>query len=169
MTFLSTDTMTTSTLVDSDLSVPFTAYMTITVDVYGKKWEKIRLMEKFANLAEEALNDYVDGNTDFEFSRPVKYTVQFGNSIPRLTINGNVKVARLSMPVIPVSEVTILSGNEAKTGYGCINNSNRVPKAQIDTLAKTLKTLLESIVGSVVFAIDVDGIRYGKGGRTFNS
>lgn len=178
MTFLSTGPFGHSRYTDSNGFVPFVVYGTPNIlnGNYGKRWSQIYAIEKVANFLEQTLVDFeADGslgtNSDdyqIEFSKPVKYSRQFGDKPGLLTVNGNLKKTKLNIPNKPTDNVIVISANEETAGYGgSTNNGTRHPHVACDQMAVYLHDTMNAIYNDwTVYRIDVAGIVYGKGGRT---
>lgn len=170
MTALSTGALSSSPLTKKEVFIPFVAFMQINFEAgYGKRQERRFEYEKVANNAEKALTEalvtagYVD-----EFSSPIKFTLAFGESVARLTINGNVKRDHNLVPKSPTLANTVINTNQGVVGFGCVNSANREADPYIVQFATDLAALLESIVENAeIMSLEVAGIKFGKRGRTF--
>lgn len=170
MTALSTGALSQSPITNPKMFIPYVTVMEIKFPAgYGNRWERKYEIEKIANIAEQKLDDYLTANgyAD-ESSKPVKFTIAYGNSVAKLTINGNVNRSRSEIPNKPTEEVTVLNAGKGVVGYGCVNASNRVEDSYIVQFATILADSLDSIIPDAqVISLEVAGIRFGKRGRTF--
>jgi hypothetical protein len=170
MTALSTGALSQSPITNPKMFIPYVAVMEIKFPAgYGNRWERKFEIEKIANVAEQKLNDYLvaNGYAD-ESSKPVKFTIAFGNFVAKLTINGNVNRSRSQIPNKPTKDNTVINTGKGVVGYGCNTASNRVEDPYIVQFATILADSLDSIIPNAeVISLEVAGIRFGLRGRTF--
>lgn len=150
--------------------VPFTVFARIVPDPgLGKRFEFVRSQEEIGNRIEDALETISPApSTSFEFAKPTKTTPAFANTPARVTINGNIQVASGSIPKAPSGTHAVVSSSKILTGPGSGHAANIVPSTELDTILISLKTTLEASTSLLdIFRIDLAGIIYGKGGRSF--
>lgn len=180
MTHLSTGSMSPSPYAAANTWVAFTVWGKFNAPAgYGKRMERKNEIEKYQNLLEAILVAYeADGkypsagdNYGIEFSKPVKYTNQFGDKPVEFTVNGNLKVSMNDAAKKPTAEVYV-DADAVKFGYGATNNGNRVVDSAVDAQAATLWDDLQALSDIwTITAISYNGVMYGKryfnrGGRT---
>lgn len=183
MTHLSTGVFSPNLNVNPDGFVPFVIYAKFNAPAgYGKRMEKINEIEKNLNILEGILTNYeyngaygsAGDNWQIEFSKPIKYAMQFGNKPTEFIVNGNSKVVPKSLIAKqPTSEIYV-DADEKKLGYGATNNGNRVVNSAVDSQAALLWNHMQGL--STIWtltALSYNGVMYGnrgfnRGGRTIN-
>ena len=147
--------------------VPFIIYVDVP-SYHGNRWERIRQIEKYVNLVESTLVENAEATGyNLEISTPIKYTFSFGNAVARMTIIGHIEKLPTEVPNQPTAEVDVINASELKTGYGATVNGNRTINPIIDLIALELNNIIATLIPPrSVIAMDVCGIRYGKGGKS---
>lgn len=148
--------------------VPYTVYLEVDV-LKGKRFERIRDLEKQANEVEDSLETIeCDGTAgvSFDFTKPVALTRQYGDIPPRLSFHGHI-CYRSSFTKTPVGERTVISAGEFKTGPGASNRSNRTPDPELDQVASEFKNLIETATGYAMQRLELARFIYGRGGVHF--
>jgi len=190
MTVLSTGPFSISLVTNTDLFVPFVIYATpLPNPGFGNRWERIRELQKTAQLIEFGVEDFVETGqfgTDgddftFEIARPVSATVAFGNNKARITLVGHIRKGRETgnTPTDPAEiapkktgdDVDVINANEIRTGQGAFNAANFDHVEVVDEYASELRRIFSdnSIVQFVdrmkIDVVEVLGVRYGNIGR----
>ena len=175
MTILSTGPLSVSPYAYQGVYTPFTLYgelkQTSSLTFSGNRWERIRQLEKTANIIELTLR-----SESVDIAYPVKFTNQFGNEPARVTINGNwgdgnrsEVTAGTKPPAKIAADVDRINANVVETGQGSFNAADLDPDPAVDELVSDIKAFFESKVGTLieVMALDVHGVMYGRRGRHF--
>lgn len=195
MTVLTTSILGPSGILRKNLFAPFTVYARLVqnsrVTMAGNRWEKIRAEEHTADLIEISLRDLVkngeSASTDDDYevfvSFPIAFTRQFGQSPAHITISGSYRGSVEAIdtsgekPFFPPKEVAEdvehINANEIRSGQGSFNAANIDPLIIVNQFAKQIKDLFsdESRIPNIdrveVIAVEVFGVKYGRGGRHF--
>lgn len=152
--------------------VPYSCWLRVE-PLPGKRFERIRDIEKQANNVETALAgiECEAGTEDlpFDFTKPVAFTRQFGNKPARLSFEGHlcVLIAPNTIPKAIIGESTVVNAGEFKTGYGAAHRADRFPDPELDDLVKDFKDLIETTTGLTVIRLEVARVIYGLGGFHF--
>lgn len=183
MTYLSTGALSPNLYVNPDGFVPFTVHAKFNAPAgYGKRMEIIAEIEKHLNILEgilvtyEADGAYSSAGDDYliEFSKPIKYTKQFGDKPTEFTVNGNLKIVPKSdISKQPTDEIYV-DADAVKLGYGATNNGNRVVNSTVADQAAQLWSDLQALSGIwTITSLSYNGVMYGnryfnRGGYTLN-
>jgi putative transposon-encoded protein len=180
MTILSTGTLSLSPTYNSRLYTPFIIYgrilQTSSITMSGNRWERIRDIEKIANLIEITIqNDGSILNDNIEVSYPIKFTQAFGNEPARVTINGNYLGSREEVsgeykpPKKIAEDVERINTGVIETGQGSFNSADLEPSDTTNDIVTEIKNYFDTLLASYIeiMAMDVFGIMYGRRGRHF--
>lgn len=197
MTALTTHILGNSGTTRNRLFAPFTVYARFLQDDFntmsGNRWEKWRAEQHVANLIEMSLRTFVeqgesstDSNDDYQLfvSFPIAFTRQFGQQPARITISGSYRGSSKEIdtsgiephfpPKKTAADVVQINANEVRTGQGSFNTANLDPNDTVRQFAVQIRDLfsdqskIEFIDRVEVIAVDVFGIKYGRGGRHFS-
>lgn len=179
------------------LFAPFTVYARFLQNdvntMSGNRWEKWRAEQFIAHLIERSLRTLVeqgesstDANDDYTLfvSFPIAFTRQFGQEPARITISGSYRGSVKEIdtsgvkphfpPKKTATDVVQINANEVRTGQGAFNTANLDPNDTVRQFAVQIKDLfsdaskIEFIDRVEVIAVEVFGIKYGRGGRHFS-
>jgi hypothetical protein len=154
--------------------VPFKVYLRYVPYASGRRWEGIRDKQKVVNSIESELVD-----AEWEISTPISMVPGLRGYI---TIVGTYPLSRDTNPnVDPLTEASRIhpgSDGEATSvheGHADVNGGltdDRVPTTDFLTEMEDFKAALESASPTLAAStriekIEFEGIRFGKGGRTF--
>jgi len=149
--------------------VPFSVQLRVD-PIRGKRFETIRDLETQANyletLLESICNSTTDGEIDFDFTKPIAFTQQYGDKPARFSFHGHL-CRRNSFPKDYLGSRTIISDNQYKTGDWATNQSNRIPDSEFNTIVFDFKNLIESTTSLVVIKLEIARFIYGSGGSHF--
>lgn len=197
MTALSTHVLGNSGITRPNVFAPFTVYARFQQHsanpMSGNRWEKYRAEQYNAELIERSLRTLVEeGETagtedDFELyiAFPIAFTRQFGQEPSRITISGRFRGSAKEIdtsgetephfpPKKTVDDIDQINANELRTGQGAFNAANLDPKDVVRQFAVQIRDLfsdssrIDFIDRVEVIAVEVFGIRYGRGGRHFS-
>jgi hypothetical protein len=149
--------------------VPFSVQLRVD-PIRGKRFEIIRDLEIQANLLETLLesicNSTTDGEIDFDYTKPIAFTPQYGNKPARFSFHGHL-CRRNSFPKDHLGSRTIISDSQYKTGDWAANQSNKTPDNELNNITHDFKTLIESTTSLTVIKLEIAGLIYGNGGIHF--
>lgn len=148
--------------------VPFIAFLKADPPAgLGKRIEKYRWFSLHSTLLESQLDTTCNSEgIVFDFAKPVAFTPQFGQNTARFTVTGNL-CHKDSWINRPLNETNVDYENGILTGYDASNKSNEIPRAVLDSTAKSFKKLLETITGLQVIKLDIANYIYGIKGSHF--
>jgi hypothetical protein len=173
MTILSTGPFSVSRFAGVKKFTPYVLYGEIiqsdTIPFGGNtRWEKIRSLEKVANIVEIELRRH-----GLDVAYPVKFTNHFGNEPARLTINGNWSSLDITGGTEPpakiADDVIRLNANVVYEGQGSFNSADLMPSSDLDQLVIEIKSWFEDKIGSYIdiMSLEIHGVLYGRRGRHF--
>ena len=148
--------------------VPFSCFLSASV-FPGKRFARVRDFEEQVSDIESSLEILCDSASEeisFDFTKPVAYTRQFGDTPPRFSFSGHI-CSRTDFPKIPHGERTVISAGEFKTGPAASDSPSRVPPAALNTIVSDFKSLIEVTTGLLVVRLEVARVIYGQGGFHF--
>ena len=138
--------------------------------IRGKRFETIRDLETQANyletLLESICNSTTEGEIDFDFTKPIAFTPQYGNKPARFSFHGHL-CRRNSFPKDYLGSRTIISDNQYKTGDWATNQSNRTPDDELNIMVSDFKNLIENTTSLTVIKLEIARYIYGSGGSHF--
>lgn len=152
----------------------FTAFVRVVPYRGDNRFDYVRDFEKIANRVEEDLKNIVNGSFGARVvvQGPVLFTHQFAQKPSRLTITGFMESSETIRSL--VYNRTVESDNQVKTGSASTGGNLRdgeAPTAAIDADCRLLRDILESAspqyIAGNIFRIEIDGVLYGEGGRSF--
>ena len=146
--------------------VPFTAFLKADPPATNKRQELTHWYEVHSTLIEEQLDGLcaTAGGT-FDYSKPIAYTVQFGDKTPRFTINGHA-CRRETFTNEPTQKITKDYDNKIWEGYSNTNEGNEVPSPELNTIPEEVRLQLEASTGLPVIRLKIAGYIYGYKGTT---
>ena len=143
--------------------VPFSCFLEASV-FPGKRFARVRDFEEQHADLETVLESVCSSSDDpvFDFTKPVAYTRQFGDKPPRFSFHGHLCV-RTDFPKLPHGERQVISAGVILTGPST-NRATLTPPAELDTIVKDFRALLEAATGLPVIRLEVARVIYGQGG-----
>jgi len=162
--------------------IPFTAHIRVVPHrANGKRLEYVRDGQKIAVRIYEELEDVASihiaspgGGQSADVGKTIKgmaFKPQMGQVPAQLMITGFYEYTEI---VNNYPQKQVISGGEYQEGYAGSHGWNVNPISAVDTMAKSVKAILETAASSVlgnddwnIFKLDINGVLYGSGGFHF--
>lgn len=154
--------------------VPFKLFAKIVPDKLGRRWVRVRDLQKLASFIE---TDIIDNIDEINLAEPVAFTPQYGNNPGRVTVIGFMAVDSDQYPnESPTTQARIIHsgtimGQKTQVVSGPTGGSTswgQDIKEAVRTQVKFLKNTIESAVDGInIYFIEYNGVKFGNGHMSF--